>query len=361
MAVQAQQPAPPAGAQEPNWDVIKGAALSPIDRQIVQKWTAAQIEQILGSPDPGPPGGEFYRKIGSKTRDAAPVFKEAVGQIIAETLLSRYQQAAGSNNRPKPLGTVFILMALRETGPPPASLPAFRIVLTDPAPAVRCQGMAGINVLRAGVTGQARQGLAQEIQKAAAAESYPIVLERMYDFLQFAGNSPSPPVDLAAAARLIMDTLDARLTRIEKEGGWPAPADADAVVWLLGKAKAAPLNTTQSQANIARLAGRLLANAALTYAETKPPEQIKLDLERTVLLVEPELAQLTSAKAPNAKPPAPSLADQVAGNQKAKMAQTVTMWIGSGQTKGVLNEAFNLPPGLGMQRSAPATAPAPAS
>jgi hypothetical protein len=355
------QQAAPSNVIEPKWDVIRSAALNPVDRQTVLKWVTAQIDQMATSSDPTAAGGDFYKKISTHSHQGAPAFKEALGQIIAEVFTARYQQAG--NSRLQPLASVFILLGLRETGPPPASLPTFRAVLTDPAPAVRFQGMAGVNALRASVTGAARQGLAQEIQKAAATESSEPVLARMYDFLRFCGDNPSPPLDLRVAAQALNDSLNARLTRFEQQGGWPVPADADAVLWLLGKAQTAPLNAAASQSNIARLAGRLLADAVHAWAELKPPSHIKEDLERIVLLVEPALGTLCRAKAPNATLPSPGLADLVTSNAgpQARAAEIIAKWIGAGQTKGVLNDAFNLPAGLGIQRPAPTTATAPAS
>ncbi|HOB73053.1 MAG TPA: hypothetical protein PKG54_00880 [Phycisphaerae bacterium] len=350
------QEAAPADTIEPKWDVIRKAALNPLDRQTVSKWMANQINQMATSSDPTAIGVDFYKKITTHSREGVPAFKEALAQIMTEAFTARYQQGS-EGNRIQPMASVFVLMSLRETGPPAAALPAFRAVLTDPAPAVRCQGMIGLNALRSSVTGANRQALAQDIQKAAANETYPVVLGRIYEFFQFAGDNPSPPLDLQASSRILRELLDARLSRLEKQGGWPVPADAEAVVWLLSKAQTAPLNSAANQTHIARLAGRLLADAGHAWAELKPPQHIKRELERIVLMVEPPLGNLCKAKAPNAALPSPSLSDTVlstAGPQ-ARVSEIIAKWIGSGQTKGVLNEAFNLPVGLGIQRPASTT------
>lgn len=359
----AQQAQPAAGdVREPNWEVIRKNGLTPIDRQTVQTWLTAQIDTIFSAESPTEPAAGFFRKIVGEVKkpDTAAPFTDALGQMIAETFVTRYQKSASGNTPPAPLGPVFILMTLREMGPPPAALPAFRAALSDPAPAVRCQGMTGLNALRTAVPAAQRAELIREIQTAATAETNDVVLRRLYAFLEFIGDNPAQPQEVQTISQGLTGILESRLSRIEKEGGWPTVADAEAVTWLAGKFR--NLNA-QGQTAVVQAGARLLADAAHAYANRKPPREIKTDLERIVLLTEDQLGALYKAKVPNGQPPSPSVADTMlsGGTDLAdKVAAAVARWIGSEQTKGVLVEPFGLTPGLNIQRSAqagPTTAP----
>jgi hypothetical protein len=376
----------PAG-QEPNWEAIRKAALSPIDRGTVQKWVAAKIDELFAAEDPAKPGPEFSKKLIGQVRDAAPQFKDALCQVLAEAFVTRYQQAAGGNYKVNPLAPVFVLMTLREclmtlrepNAPPPvATLPAFAAVIGDPAPAVRREGIMGINVLRAALSPAARTNLIEPVRKAAMAETCPTVLIRLYDFLKYVGDNPAQGQDLQIAQTLVA-LLDARLTRVEKEGEWPAIADAEAVNWLAAKSRLPSLNNAQIQKDIVRVTARLLVDAAWADANLKPPQQIKQDLERIVILTEDPsdadhpilgLVDLYKTKVPGGAAPSPSVSEaasmatpdaKAAADQKAKIAVAITKWVGSEQTKGLLNDAFGLPIGLGIQRPAPPPSSAPAS
>jgi hypothetical protein len=76
------------------------------------------------------------------------------------------------------------------------------------------------------------------------------------------------------------------------------------------------------------------------------------------------LADLYKAKVPNGALPSPTVTETMnldGADQKAKISAAIAKWIGSDQTKGLLNDPFGLPIGLNIQRPAPATATAPAS
>lgn len=364
------QPAP----NEPNWDAIRKGPLSVTDQATVPRWIAGQIDQVFASSEPAKAGLEFYQKIATqmKAPDSHQAFKDAIGQAIAAGFTKRYQEASSGSNKPSPLASVFVLMALRRTGPPAATMPAFQAALTDAAPGVRALALSGINGMRTSLPATNRAALVDPIRKLATTETNAVVLTRCYDFLQFVGDNSGQGQDLQIATALI-GVLDARLTRIEQQGEWPVVADAQAVNWLAGKSMAASFNNPQMQKDIARVAARLLADAAYSVANSKPPEEIKADLQRIVALVEDPsdgekpvagLKDVFLKKVPDGKVPAPTVMEAVAStapDQKTKVDAAVAQWIGAGQTKGVLTDAFGLPIGLGIQRPAPATASAPAS
>ncbi len=367
------RPASVAG-QEPNWSAIRKGPLSATDQGTVPKWIAAEIDQIFTAEDPAKPGLEFYKKITSQVRapDAAVPFKEAVSQAIAQAFTARYQRAAGSDNRPNPLAPVFVLMTLRQMGPFASALPAFQAVFGDPTPAVRCQGITGLNALRASIPAATRTRLIEPIRKAAIAETTPSILSRFYDFIEYVGDNPAQGQDLQIMQTFV-GILDARLSRVEKQGEWPAVADAETINWLAGKVRAPTFNNAQVLKDVVRVAARLLADAAYAQANLKPSEQIELELERIVALTEDPsdadrpvlgLADLYKAKVPNGAVPSPSVTEAVNSttpDQKARVSTAIAKWIGSDQTKGVLNDPFGLPVGLNIQRPAPTTSTAPAS
>jgi hypothetical protein len=362
------QPAPAGGSSdEPKWDAIRKGPLSVTDQATVTKWVGAQIDTIFDADDPAKPGLEFFKKIHTQMRaaDADARFKDALGQTLAQAFTSKYPRPASANTVLKPLAPVFVLLALRQTGPPAAALPAFQAALADPTPAVRCQGMMGINTLQANpaLTPAARTALVAPVQKTAAAETNSAVLARCYDFLRYVGDNGGAGQDLQIATDLVQ-ILDARLTRIEKQGEFPAVVDAEAVVWLAGKARTPGLNNAQIQKDIPRVAARLLADAAYACANLKPSEQLKSDMERIAALVEEPLTALLKAKVSNATPPAPSVMESLtstAVDQKGRVNAAIAKWIGADQTKGLLNDPFGLPIGMGIQRPAPTTSTAPAS
>jgi hypothetical protein len=366
--------AQPAAGTEPNWDVIRKGPLSVTDQATVPKWIAGQIDQVFAAGEPAKVGLEFFKKIATQMRaaDADARFKEAIGLAITQEFVKRYQQASGGENKPNPLASVFVLMALRQTGPTPAALPAFQAVLGDAAPAARCQGIMGINALRAALPAAARTGLVAPVSKAALTETSEVVLTRYYDFLRFVGDNPAQGQDLQIATGLIA-ILDARLARVEKQDAWPVVGDAEVVNWLAGKAKAPAFGAAQPQKEIVRVAARLLVDAGYAAANAKPSEQVKADLERIAALIEDPadgekpvygLKDLFTAKVANGAMPAPSITELIAStapDQKAKVNAAIAKLIGVDQTKGVLNDPFGLPIGLSIQRPAPATSTAPAS
>ncbi|GMV97453.1 MAG: hypothetical protein HRF43_01070 [Phycisphaerae bacterium] len=357
-----------ANAPEPNWDVIRKAPLTPIDKSTVQKWVAAYVNQIFTASDPMPYALYLFRRTGEEVRNTAsvPAYKDALAQTVTDAFNARYGQTPPAS---QPVGIVFLLMTIRQLAPSAAAnyggaLIAFQSVLADPSSAVRSEGLAGLQQIRAAIPAAGRPAVINAVQKAGLAEVHPVVLGRMYTFLAALGDNGTPQ-DVQAVVTALLAILDARLTRIEQKREWPFSADATAVAWLAGKSRTLTVPATQTA--IARTTARLLADVVYAHVHHVPSAAIKEDLERAAMLAEEQLTALYKAKLPNGPVPEPSVTKAIhetGAKQGPAMTAAVEKWIGSGSTPGVLNPpaAFGLPVGLGITRPPPpATSSAPSS
>ncbi|HSW46120.1 MAG TPA: hypothetical protein VLM89_11185 [Phycisphaerae bacterium] len=351
-------------AKEPNWGAVRKGALAAIDRNTVQRWFDARIQDLLTNEDPKAVqknAAEFHKKLMEQynASDAAPQFKDDLAALLAAGFSKTYNPSTDSAKPPHPLGAAMVLMVLRDFAHP-AGLPCFKTALTDPTPAPRFMATEGLNAIRQRLSEQDWAAIIPDLQKAAGREFNNPSLSRMYQLL-FAAAENNNRMDAVATA--LMGALDNRALGFEQDNRFPLRADGEAAAWLADKAIQGNNNTLRVA--VCRRAARLLANAVFSYLNDRPNSSLQEQLELVVLSIEPKLEALAKASDRNVKIPEPTVRAAMLGgteNRHNKMTAALNLWIGSGQTQGVLNNPpFSFPVGLEITRKQPATATAPAS
>ncbi|HOA72924.1 MAG TPA: hypothetical protein PL151_07395 [Phycisphaerae bacterium] len=334
----------PAAPKKPEFPTIRKTQLATIDRNNVEAWINAQIQQMFAQQDDAAlqtQGREFYEAIAQsvKAGDATAEFREGVATILADSFVAQYPKAPSDR---RPLAVVYPLMALNAAvqQPTPKMIQAFTMALSEPTPGGRLLGVSGLLTLQKNLNQQQWTELLPVLQKTGAAETSGPVLARIYRLLALPANAPVDPVPAVLAI------LDARLSRLDQKQGWPVAADAVAIKWL-GERMAGMSPELQNRATLA--IARLMTDAVYAYV-SKPGDEILVDLEKVVLAAEKQLTAVVTRRAPNAKVPSPTLAAAMLDSgpgQKDSTLLALNKWIGTAQQPGVLNQApFNFEPGL---------------
>jgi hypothetical protein len=322
---------------------------STIDRDRVSAWVAARFDELLAADNALTAGARFYQTMLEHVRatDATRGFKEGMARIVADEFAKRYQARRQKNPPDNPIPYVVALTVLRAYDQPSA-LPVFQSALTDPQAGVRLAAASGLLAMR--IPDAQWNQLLPVVQQAAATETDPVTLSRLGQILT---RDAGPP--LAQAADAVLAVMDARLTRFERQGELPNHADADWAAWL-GR-RLARTDDTQLRTRIVRTLARLLADAAHAYVNQELPSEIRRDIEVVIASAERQLKLLTNLPANQPIDVTAALFADEATRDEA-ITREVDKWIGTDQTTGYLNQApWNFPPGLGIDRTPPATQP----
>jgi hypothetical protein len=144
--------------------------------------------------------------------------------------------------------------------------------------------------------------------------------------------------------------LDARLLRFEQQGELPAMADVEVLTWMVSRLAASITPDDDGR----RTAGGPIAGRCRTSTQARLDEVTGQRIERVI--VGPR--QLKAAVKP-ASPASPDVTEAMykgGATVGEAMQLQVNQWIGTTQTAGLLNKPpYNLPAGLGIQRTEPAT------
>ena len=137
--------------------------------------------------------------------------------------------------------------------------------------------------------------------------------------------------------------------------------DGDAAAWL-GKRALAAGNASASNSAAGRIA-RLMTSSVYAYFTEKLRKGQQELIERVIRAAETQLKAIVQSRAPNKQVPDITAAMLSGGPGRTdKMTLALNKWIGTTQSRGLLNDApFNLKPGLGIERPSPTTAPSPSS
>jgi len=157
--------------------------------------------------------------------------------------------------------------------------------------------------------------------------------------------------------------LDARFSRFEKQGEFPAPADAEATGWLVEKVKGQTNPSSQTVNETVRRVAKVLGYAVCSYVNAQMSEPLRARLERVVVASELQLRAMGGERGGD-RPRGDVTSALFKPEEERNHAVMLecSKWIGTAQTAGFLNGApFNLEPGLGINCAAasqPASGPA---
>ncbi len=351
-----QAPAP-APAKTPDLATIRKTPLAGVDRTNIEAWVKSSVQAIFtatSDADVKKLGQAFYKAVvdNAKAADATPQFREGLGTLVANAFVPAHKAPAANR---RPLASVYVLMAMVQI-PQPAMLPAFTQGLTDPASGARLLALNGLRAIRDAMTDQQWAALLPELRRVGSAEPNEVTLSRIYRLLAVTSGPKA-----GGAMPVALDILEARLTRMEQTGMWPAMGDGEIAAWLTP----ARVGDAARQTRAITLLARLLANATFAYTSVKLTPTQQEEIERVIMPTEEQLTALVKARAAQAAVPSPNVTKATldAGpNQTVNMRQALTGWIGSENQDGLLNKApFGLPRGLGLKpptTTAPASAPA---
>lgn len=342
-------------ARKPELPTIRKTDLTGIDRNSVNTWINQQVQQLLAATNDRAiqaQGQEFYQAIATnvKAADATAKFREGIAAMLADAVTKQYKPE--SNQRP--LAKAYVLMALGDAAQPaPAVVNALKLGLTDTTAGGRVAAAAGLLGIRDKLTDEQWRSLLPIVQKAASTEANVVALDRFYRLLMV---GPGPRV--APALPIVLNILDARLTRLDQKQGWPVLADAEAVKWM-GDKLTGQNAQVQNRATLA--IARVLTNATYAY-QLNPVENQLEGLEKTIIAAEAQLKKIVPARATGAKLPSPDVTSVMLENsddQKKAMLAALNKWIGTSKDAGVLNGApFNFDRGLKIDPPTPAANPA---
>jgi len=350
-------------ATEPNWSVIRRSTFAAIDRGTAQRWLESEIRSLWNEQDTRNAqtrASAFYKKMVEHYRatDATREFREGIAEILAATFGKLYQPTPDNSRPPKPLGISAVLMVLRDFAQP-SSLDDFRAALQDPAAGPRFVASEGLAAIANRLNEQQWAALVPELQRAASKEPNTVVLARMYRILISAGTGPRAE----AVTATLMAILDARLDGMEQGTLRPCEADGEVIEWLGRRAAEGGAANALRQELLPRTA-KLFAYGCDAYLRRVFKPTYTMSLEELIIQTETRLEDLVKQAQPDVKLPSPAVRIAMLEDGDARyeqMKQSLMGWIGSAQTRGVLNAApFNLPVGLGitLKAVAPATAPA---
>jgi len=296
-----------------------------------------------------------------KAADATDGFRQGFAEAVAKEFIGRYKPQTTNPARASPVPTVVALMVLK-TYDHPSSLPCFKAALKDPAASVRLAAADGL--LAAKIPAADWKTLLSDLQQAAMAEADPVTLGRLCQVITKAGGPPTSQTITA-----LLKILDARFTRFETQGEFPARADTQVVTWL---AAAVPgINNAEIRNSVVRRIARLLADAVHVYINEAAGEEGEESLQKEVsearrnelqwVIAEAELQLRILVKPAEPRPDVTAaFFEKNPQNRHEQMTRQIGLWIGSDQGAGVLNGApFNFERGLNIKRTPAATRPAP--
>ena len=251
----------PAAPKEPDWGQIRKGPFDS-DRDSVEQWVERRVERLFSADDAFADGPVFY---GDMTKhylasDATTGFRDGLAGIVANAFADRYKPGT-SNSIP----VVFVLTVLNVYGHP-AAFDSYQRALSDSVPGVRLLAARGLTAIRGKISDEQWTALLPGVQKAAIAETDPVVLARLFRLLSAEGGRRAEE-----AVPVVFAVLDARFQRFEQENQLPTLADADLVVWL-GQ-RFPTIANPQTQNEITLRTARLLADAVHLYLLLNPPPQ----------------------------------------------------------------------------------------
>lgn len=336
--------------QQLNLADIRKNNFGAIDKQRVQDWCQQRIKLIMASKEPLKDAPVFVTEITGhiQAADATNAFKAGMVETVATAFAALYKPATDSKDRAA-LGNVVLLAFLRRHDSPAATA-CYKLAINDAFSGVRLVAAEGL--LKSKLSPQDWEELLPVLQKQASIETDPTTMDRLYRVLTMNGG---PAVDRVVPVLLAI--LDARLTRFEQKGEFPAVADANVTIWLAGKF--AQINNNQMKNDIIRGTARLLADAVYHYTKTQAGREQREQLERVVVITEAQLKTMAKPSAGQTQPDVTVAMTEGGAERNAKMEKAMDAWIGTAEVAGILNGApYNFQRGLGIQRPAPTSRPA---
>lgn len=345
--------APAQQAVQPPQPALRASAtISALDRQTVQKWVDALLDQLFLAATPEREDPKFLAQVLEQynAQGATPAFKEAVSRSFIASLPKRYagKTSLNDSNLPRPVTVVHALLAMNTFADAGALDLYMKALADDTAAGVRLLAAEGLISIKPKLNAQQWSGVVAAVQKAGESEPDPVVLGRYYRLLATDSDARSQDA--------MLKVLDARLNRFEQKNELPAVADRLAAEWLGPRAVA--MNNAANQNQITLRMARLLADCVYAYGTVGKLAERKEPIERVILSADAQLKAIATPKAAGKAIPDVTKAMLDGGPaQVDKMQAEVDRWIGTASAPGLLNAApFNLPTGLAIKR--PATAPA---
>ena len=336
--------------QQLNLADIRKNNFTSIDKQRVQDWCQQRIKLIIDSKEPLKDVPAFVTEVNShiQATDATSAFKVGIVEAVATAFAAQYKPATDSKDRAALANLV--LLAFLKAHDSPGAVACYKLAINDAFPGMRLVAAEGL--LKSKLSPQDWEALLPVLQKQASTETDPPTLDRFYRVLTMNGG---PAVDRVVP--VLMAILNARLTRFEQKGEFPAVADANATAWLAGKF--AQINNNQTKNNIVLATARLLADAVYHYTKTEAGREQREQLERVVVVTEAQLKVMVKPAAGQTQPDVTTAMTDGGVERNAKMEEAIGAWIGTAEADGILNGApFSFPRGLGIKRTAPASGPA---
>lgn len=336
--------------QQLNLADIRKNNFTSIDKQRVQDWCQQRIRLIIDSKEPLKVAPAFVTEVNShiQATDATSAFKAGIVEAVATAFAAQYKPATDAKD-PAALASV-VLLAFLKAYDSPGALACYKLAINDAFPGVRLVAAEGL--LKSKLSAQDWETLLLVLQKQASTETDPPTMDRFYRVLTMNGG---PAVDRVVP--VLMAILNARLTRFEQKGEFPAVADANAAAWLAGKF--AQINNNQTKNNIVLATARLVADAVHHYTKTEAGREQREQLERVVVVAEAQLKVMVKPAAGQTQPDVTTAMTDGGVERNAKMEKAIGAWIGTDEADGILNAApYSFPRGLGIKRPAPASGPA---
>lgn len=336
--------------QQLNLADIRKNNFGTIDRQRVEDWCRQRIRLIMASKEPLKDAPAFISEITGhiQAADATSAFKAGMVESMATAFAALYKPATDGKD-PVALGNVVLLAFLRRHDSPAATA-CYKLAINDAFSGMRLVAAEGL--LKSKLSPQDWEELLPALQKQASIETDPATMDRLYRVLTMNGG---PAVDRVVP--VLSAILNARLTRFEQKGEFPAVADANVTIWLAGKF--AQINNEQMKNDIVRGTARLLADAVYHYTKTQAGREKREQLERVVLITEAQLKAMVRPSGGQTQPDVTSAMTEGGTERNAKMEKAMAAWIGTAEVAGILNGApYNFQRGLGIQRPAPTSGPA---
>lgn len=331
--------APPAGGGTPQdiaIDAVRTRSEIPENDPSIDGWITYRLEKLraeVGIPPQGSeptPSEQFVNAF--RTESAHAQNSNSFKQRLAEQTARRFASELQSNAELDPrVAEAFAraLLAMENVAAMNGLVAGLR---AKSYPAVRYLSAKALAALIPAI--QADQGLTastlQVLKSAGAEETSPAVLQQIYEAMYYRER-------LNVAVPAILDLMEAQL---KLRANAPAGSAAEEPVIAFLKREIAGIQDRN------RLVGILAAHLRLDverYLSPNVSPAEKDDLERIIDAVEGLLAQIVSPTSP-----APNVRDAMKKpeNQNAAMPVELAKWIGSEQSRGVLNDPpWNVPVG----------------